>query len=227
MIKIDLHCHSIYSQHPLWGNEAFGTPRQMIKKAVAEGFNGLAITDHDSVKGTLEGIKCARNFKDFLLVPGTEVSSAGGHILAIGIKECVPKNLSVPETIDKIHDLGGMAIAAHPYAGFPRFSSLKDAAKKYRFDAIEVINGGAHVSQNRKAYRVAKELDLPYTAGSDSHYWKDLGLIYNIIESSLSVPSLLNAIKKKKIIVRGRPLGLYSRMRLGTKKVIRSLSSRI
>lgn len=225
-VKIDLHTHSVYSKHTIWGNEAFGTPEQMIRKAILEGFNGLAITDHNSVKGALVGLKHASG-KNFVLVPGSEVGSAEGHIVALGIKEDVPAKLPVKETIERIHDLGGIAVAAHPYAGWPRMSSLRDAIRSHRFDAIEVLNGGTHVGPNRKAYRVAKELSLPMTAGSDSHYWKDLGLIYNVIECNPSVDSILEAIRKGKVLPCGRPFGLYSRMRLGTKKVIRSFSSRI
>ncbi len=225
-MKIDLHSHSVYSKHPIWRNEAFGTPKQMIKMAVKKGLSGLAITDHDSVKGTLKGLEYAKTLKNFLFVPGVEVSSRDGHILALGIKENIPKRLPAQETIDRIHDLGGLAIAPHPYAGWPRTSSLKDTVRRCRFDAIEVINGGTRISAMRKAYRVAKELGLPITAGSDSHYWKDLGQIYNIIDCD-SIDSLFRAIKKGKVIPKGRPFGFYSGARLATKKFLRSITSRL
>lgn len=225
-MKIDLHCHSVYSKHTIWGNEAFGRPDQMIDMAIQNGLNGLAITDHNSVRGSLEGLKYAKK-KDFLLIPGTEVSSLGGHIVALGVKEDITRKLPIPDTIKRIHDLGGIAIAAHPYAGWPRTASLKDSIRKYRFDAIEVLNGGTSVSKNRKAYSVAKELGVPMTAGSDSHYWRDIGLIYNIIDCNSSADSIFRAIKKGKVIVKGRPFGFYSQTRLATKKVLRSITSRI
>ena len=131
------------------------------------------------------------------------------------------------ETIDRIHELGGIAIAAHPYAGWPRIASLKDAILNYRFDAIEVLNGGTRVNANRKAYKAAKELNIPVVAGSDSHHWKDIGLIYNIIYCEPTIDSALKAIGKGKVVVKGRPFGLYSKMRLVTRKLIRSVSSRI
>ena len=221
LVKIDLHTHSIYSIHWLWKNEAFGTPKEMVKMAIQKGLNGLSITDHNSVKGSLEGLKYAKKLKNFLLVPGSEVKSEEGDILAIGIKEDVPKELPVQETIDRIHDLGGIAIAAHPYAGFPRRSAVKDAIKKYRFDAVEILNGGTRWRDNKKAYDVAKELKYPMTGGSDAHYWKDIGEIYNVINCSLSVDDVLEAIKKGRVIIKGRPFGLYSKMRLATRKVLR------
>lgn len=226
-MKIDLHCHSSFSKHDFWGSEAYGTPEQIVKKAMAEGFGGIAITDHDSVRGALEGLKYARKIRGFVLVPGTEISSSGGHMLALGIKEDVPPRLGVAETIERIHDLGGIAVAAHPYSGWPRKSSLGDQVMTNSFDAIEVLNGGLRVSANRRAYRAALELGTPCVAGSDSHHWKDIGLIYNIMECGSSVDSVLDAIRKGNVLVRGRPFGLYSRMRLVTKKIFHSLEKRV
>jgi len=226
-IKIDLHTHSVYSKHAIWRNEAFGSPKQMIDFAIKKGLNGLAITDHNSIRGALEGLEYSKKLKNFLFIPGVEVSSLGGHIVALGVKEEIQKKLSVQETIDRIHELGGIAIAAHPYAGWPRIASLKDAILNYRFDAIEVLNGGTRVNANRKAYKAAKELNIPVVAGSDSHHWKDIGLIYNIIYCEPTIDSALKAIGKGKVVVKGRPFGLYSKMRLVTRKLIRSVSSRI
>ncbi len=226
-MKIDFHSHSVYSKHTIWGNEAFGRPDQMIDMAISKGLNGLAITDHNSVRGSLEGLRHAKKIKNFLLIPGTEVSSREGHIVALGVKEDISRKLTVPETIDRVHDLGGLAIAAHPYAGWPRTASLGDAIRKYKFDAIEVLNGGTRVNANRKAYRVAKEMGVPMTAGSDSHYWKDLGLIYNLVDCGPSVDSVLRAIRKGKVLPQGRPFGFYTGLRLATRKFVRSITSRL
>ncbi|MCD6477586.1 MAG: CehA/McbA family metallohydrolase [Candidatus Aenigmarchaeota archaeon] len=227
MIYADIHTHSVYSRHRIWGDEAFGTPKEMIKMVMSKGLNGLAITDHDSVKGSIEGLKYSKKIKNFVLIPGSEVSSADGHILALGIKENVRKGLSVQETIDKIHELGGIAIAVHPYVGFPRTSGVGDAIRKYRFDAIEVLNGGIRWKENKKAYDVARELNYPMTGGSDAHYWKDVGTIYNIINCGSDVDEVLKAIKKGKVIIKGKPFGFYSKMRLATKKVLRSITRRL
>ena len=63
-IKIDLHTHSVYSKHAIWGDEAFGNPKQMIDVAIERGLNGLAITDHNSIRGALEGLKYAKKKKE-------------------------------------------------------------------------------------------------------------------------------------------------------------------
>mgnify|MGYP000268173905 CR=1 FL=1 len=221
MIKIDIHTHSVYSKHRIWGSAGFGTPKQMIKFAIKKGLNGLAITDHNSVKGSLIGMKYAKKLKNFVFITGSEIRSERGDILALGVNEDIPKGLSVQETIDKIHQLGGIAIAPHPYGGFPRRSSLRDAVRKYRFDALEVLNGGTRSWDNKKAYEVAKELNYPMVGGSDAHHWKDIGTIYNLMESDLSVDDILNTLKKGKVTVIGKPFGIYSKLRVGVKKVLK------
>ena len=72
------------------------------------------MTDHNQIEGSL---KIARE-TDFLIIPGMEVSSADGHIVALNLKELIPRGLSAAETVDRIHRAGGIAIAVHPYAWF-------------------------------------------------------------------------------------------------------------
>lgn len=73
----------------------------MIEAAISQGLQGLVITDHDSVKGGLVGQRVARNYPDFIVIPGIEVTSTAGHILAIGVKEEIPRGLQAGETIER------------------------------------------------------------------------------------------------------------------------------
>jgi len=108
-MKIDLHVHSDYS------DDANDSVEELIKAAVKKGLNGIAIADHNNVKGGLKGFGIAKEMKDFVVIPGVEVSSAEGHILALNIREDIPKKLSVKETVEKIISLGGLPILPHPY----------------------------------------------------------------------------------------------------------------
>ena len=64
--------------------------------------------------GTSEVMAKTRN-TDILAIPSIEISSSLGHILGFGCEENIPRDLSPQETIDRIHDLGGLAIVPHPY----------------------------------------------------------------------------------------------------------------
>jgi predicted metal-dependent phosphoesterase TrpH len=110
----------------------------------------IAVTDHDTLAGAwtaLEYQKSMHSEADLEIIPGAEISSADGHILALNIKTVVRKGMSAAVTVEAIHEQGGIAIAAHPYAYFPFIKELKgmkglikDPAVGAAVDAIEVRN---------------------------------------------------------------------------------------
>jgi predicted metal-dependent phosphoesterase TrpH len=148
------------------------TPRELIETAIKKGLGGIMITDHDNVTGGLVGEKISRNYENFRVIPGAEITSRSGHILAIGIRSNVPKGLSVEETVHRIHDLGGIAVASHPFAGGRR-PSLGDECLKA--DGVEVFNANNGYDANRRALSLAEDRRSPMTAGSDAHWARNLG----------------------------------------------------
>ncbi len=148
------------------------TPRELIESAIKKGLGGIIITDHDNVMGGLVGERASRQYEDFRAIPGAEITSRLGHILAIGIRSNVPKGLSVEETVDAIHDLGGIAVASHPFASGRRPSLGEDCLKT---DGIEVFNANNRSDANQRAFSIAKDRGSPMTAGSDAHWARNLG----------------------------------------------------
>lgn len=170
-MKWETHCHTVYSNRRTRRFDALNTPKEMIEAAISQGLQGLIITDHDSVKGGLVGQRVARSYADFIVIPGVEVTSIAGHILAIGVRDDIPRGLQVGETIDEIHDAGGIAVASHPFS--KRAKSVKDECIKA--DAIEVFNACNTAEANAKAMRLAAKSSIPRTAGSDAHWTRALG----------------------------------------------------
>jgi len=118
-----------------------------------------------------------------------------GHIIGLNIQEAVPKNLGVEETIERIHGLGGIAIACHPKAIFK--ASLGE--RIYRsFDAIEVINSSAIPFKRsvKKAQKIASSLGMPQIAGSDAHYAPEIGSAYTLVEAEPNCEDVIKAISK-------------------------------
>lgn len=183
-IKIDLHVHTCYSYDGLI------TPKELISYAVSAGLYGVAVTDHNRVDGAL---KMAKEL-DFPIIPGIEISSLNGHIIGLNVQEPIPKCLSVEETVDRIHEKGGLAIACHPKALLK--SSLKAAATQ-KFDAVEVINASAFPFKRsvKQAWETASKLRLPQVGGSDAHYGPEIGLAYTVIDAGLEVDEIIKAIK--------------------------------
>ena len=132
----------------------------------------MIITDHDSVAGGLAGRKVARGYKDFKVIPGAEVTSRSGHILAIGIENNVPTGLTVDETVERIHDLGGIAVASHPFSSRVRPSLGEECLKT---DGVEVFNATNRGHSNSRALILAQARGRPRTAGSDAHWARTVG----------------------------------------------------
>jgi predicted metal-dependent phosphoesterase TrpH len=81
--------------------------------------------------------------------------------------------LSARETVEIVHQRGGLAIAAHPY--FP-IVSLGDLAARLPFDGIEIANGT--VLGELGNHRAARRLGAPARAlvgGSDAHMLAAVG----------------------------------------------------
>jgi hypothetical protein len=213
-LKIDLHIHTQYS-------EDCRTPlSEVIQHAKNRGLNGVAITDHDTVRGAL---KLARS-KDFLVIPGIEVSSLQGHILGLNITESIPPKLHISETVERIRRLGGIAVIAHPSVVIKtglgaRITSASD------IDAVEVINASAFpfFISTYLGRRLAKRLALPQTAGSDAHHSTEIGSAYAVIDADSNVDDIVDAIRKGKITPYGRPISWIRRLARGSEGLRESL----
>ena len=184
-IRIDLHVHSMYSA------DSTIRPEQLPLYARKRGLDGVAVTDHDRLDSAL---KMSRE-SNFLILPGMEVTSLDGHIVGLNLKESVPKGLTAEETVDRIHDAGGIAIACHPSALFK--GSLGERTTS-RFDAIEVINSSAIPFRYsvRHSEELASRLGIPRVAGSDAHYGPEIGCAYTEVKAELAAEDIVSAIKK-------------------------------
>lgn len=197
-MRIDLHVHTTNS---IDGECSVG---EAIRSAQAAGLDGFAITDHNTVAGHSEARKLSR--KGFLIIPGIEISSTHGHIVGLGVEELIPKCLSPAETVNKIREQGGVAIAAHP------FTLLRSPRLMYmaKFDAMEVLNARAIFPSNPIAKRFAQMHKIAGVAGSDSHRCDEIGLAYTVLNCEPNIDSVLKKIKKGETSVGGRTLPLPS-----------------
>src|SRR3989442_9647665 len=171
-LKWETHSHTVYSNRRHRRFDALNTPREMIEAAIRKGLQGMIITDHDNVAGGLVGRRAARGYKDFTVIPGAEVTSCSGHILAIGIENNVPKGLTVEETVERIHDLGGIAVASHPFSSRVRPSLGEECLKT---DGVEVFNATNRGDSNSRALFLAQTHGCRGTAGIDGHLGKGGG----------------------------------------------------
>jgi len=198
MLKMDSHIHSEYSP------DSQSKIDDILKVAARKNIDVIAISDHNTVDGTSEVVKKTKN-TDILAIPSIEISSTEGHILGFGCEENIPRDLTPEDTIDKIHDLGGLAIIPHPYC-FYRHGLLHNTSyKNLKIDAIETKNARFIIGYcNHKAKKLSKKENLPQLGASDSHYWKFVGDCYSLVDCEKDIDSVLKAIRKNKTEARGK-----------------------
>ena len=182
----DLHVHGDGSA------DSRLSSKQAMARARELGLRGLAFTDHDRLT-LLES-----PFDDLVLVPGAELSTGWGDLLALGIGELPPANLPVPELIDDIHRQGGVAVVPHAFSGELAQICMNDRV----YDVLGVIDGLEVTSpkpsvDNAKARRLAREHGKAVTGSSDAHSADALGSGLTTCEDG-SVEGLLEAIRHVK-----------------------------
>jgi predicted metal-dependent phosphoesterase TrpH len=174
-MKIELHCHSHYSRGKKIPWEAFMSPRDIIKAAKDKGIFGVAITDHNSSESWKHAKRAARD-QGTLFIPGIEISTLKGHVIGLGLNEHVSKGLSIEETVEKIHEQGGIAVAPHPF-------DIKGEGIKNDMEKVDVVEVFSSMNMdrlsNRLALNKAGEFGKRMVVGSDAHTEEMLGLAVN------------------------------------------------
>lgn len=194
MLKLDSHIHSEYSQDCLTKID------DIIDKSIASGLDIIAISDHNTVAGSEVAVRKTSSSDDILVVPSLEISSLEGHIVGFGCTDLIPEGLHAAETIDLIHDNGGIAIVPHPYCFYRHGLFCKADPSTLDFDAIETKNARFIAGYcNGKASKLAKLENIPSLGASDSHFVDFVGDCYSNIDCKMDIDSVIKAIKKGKV----------------------------
>jgi predicted metal-dependent phosphoesterase TrpH len=177
----DLHIHSKYSWDGI-------VPVASLLAYVAKntGLQVVAVTDHNRIEGALEALSLAPEY-GLEVVPGSEVSTADGHLLALYVTEAIPAGLSLSETVLRVGELGGLCVAPHPMAGRVSESlsaetitrALQDPLVRRTLVGMESYNAGnvgwLYRDGNPRACRLAQGLRLSQLGASDAHMLPAIG----------------------------------------------------
>ncbi len=205
-LKIDIHIHTAHS-------DSTASVDDVLRVSEQKKLDGIVITDHDTMKGFKEA-KSKRS--SLIIIPGEEVTTKKGHILAIGIEETIDKGLPVDSAIYQIHKQKGLAIIPHPT--FPLFGKLTEKElSKLQIDGIEVFSAATPFARHylRRNHKLAQNLSLPMVAGSDSHFAETIGDAYTIVyPEDREMPSIIKAIKQGKTQISYRPSRTFYKIRM-------------
>ncbi len=200
MLTVELHAHSALS------HDGRDPVDMLLEQAAAVGLDALAVTDHDEFEASREAVDLAPEY-DLIGIPAMEVTSKAGHVLAMGIESRIPANLTFQDTLDAIHDAGGIAIIPHPFqksrSGVAANITRTQLASA---DAIEVYNSRLLTGRaNRQAQRFAERHDLPQTAGSDAHIAEMVGQAVTAVDpTEETAAGIVDAIREGRTSVEGQ-----------------------
>ncbi|KAJ2874898.1 hypothetical protein GGH93_002026 [Coemansia aciculifera] len=190
-VLLDGHAHTTISDGRL-------TPEQLVEYSIAQGFNAIIVTDHNTVAGGLRAETYAKSKYPgrFIVVPGMEYSNCRIHMNFININTTVtvgnkelPSDENIKQAIAKVHELGGLVIVNHiPWSNHsldriqaprlvnhPSVQSLVD----WGVDGFEIANQATFdlptyqymVSQRTTTHRTTVDPPAPLIimTGSDVH----------------------------------------------------------
>jgi hypothetical protein len=170
--RADLHIHSLASD----GTAGIVEILDHVERSTD--LDVIAITDHERVDAALAARAVARQRGlRAEVVVGEEVSTLGGHLLALFIEERVRPLRSLRTTIAEVHEQGGLAIPAHPLVPYPLCAQgwvlrrlIDDRDPRVRPDAIEAFNPTTLGRPwHARVVRFAGEHDLATLGNSDAH----------------------------------------------------------
>jgi predicted metal-dependent phosphoesterase TrpH len=223
VFHVELHAHSALSY------DARDPVDALLEQARAVGLDALAVTDHDEIDASLNAVDRAPEY-GLLAIPGLEVSSRDGHVLALGVEELIPSDRPFRDTVDRIRDSGGIAVVPHPFQE-SRNGVLANISKRTLTiaDAIEVYNSRLVTGySNRQAKRFARKEDMPMVAGSDAHISSMVGrAITHVDAAQLTVTDILEAITDGRTTIKGRRTPWHISFRQAASSAKRRVKARL
>jgi len=188
--KADLHTHLVNA-----------TPQEFLNYIENKtDLDVVAVTGHDNIMDALSVQKVAQEKKSKVeIIVGEEITTQEGHIIGLFLTKVIEPHLSVEKTIEKIHNQGGLAIAAHPFQAMPLRRpdvvlmdgiGLKSLMKNGKnLDAIEIVNATPTLSdENLRASLLNKTVLLKAETGSsDAHILEAIGQGYTAFKGKTAL----------------------------------------
>jgi predicted metal-dependent phosphoesterase TrpH len=192
VLKVEFHCHSIYSKDSLL------RPEDLLEACRRKGIDRVVITEHNNIEGALR----ARELDPQRVIVGEEIMTQSGELLAAFVTEEVPRGLLPQEAIARLRQQGAFISVSHPFdilrSGHWEEPDL--LAILPQVDAIETFNARCmRASFNQQAQEFARQHNLVGTVGSDAHTAFELG------KACLLLPDFTDANSLRQVLPQGEP----------------------
>jgi len=215
MLKYDLHSHSRYSK------DGIMDVKDLIKIAKKRGLDGVAITDHDTIRGGMEAVRLKPEGID--VICGCEVNTDRGDVIGLFLKDDI-KSREHAQVIEEIKAQGGVVIVPHPFdsmRGSAFWLTDRDAPL---IDGVEVINARCVFRRyNDMADSFATMHCKAKVGGSDAHFGAEIGNAFTLLDEGAD---LREAILKKSTVAFGHCSSPVFHVRTSALLVQRRISRR-
>ncbi|HUF53463.1 MAG TPA: PHP-associated domain-containing protein [Dehalococcoidia bacterium] len=177
MGKADLHLHTRFS-------DGMANARELLDHVeLHTDLDVIAVTDHDDVRGALIAREAwAKGNYRFDFIPGVEITTIEGHLLALFVEEPLPTLCRLEEALEAVNKRGGVCVAPHPLNPFTRSLGVPDLrrAAAEGLHGIEAANCSPGSGlRRRKALAANKDhWKLAEVGGSDAHFLDFVGAAY-------------------------------------------------
>ncbi|MFX0195981.1 MAG: PHP domain-containing protein [Candidatus Hodarchaeota archaeon] len=182
----------------------------IIATCKKKGLDGVAITDHNTIKGALALKKIAP--PNFVVIVGEEIQTREGEIMGYFLKEEIPPQLSIEETLERIKLQGGLVGIPHPFGSFRRSKIKASALERIinRVDFIEVFNSrNVFEKDDKMALILSQEMGLAPVVGSDGHLSCELAKAHVEIHNFDTPQQLLQNLHSAKFITKRSGLWVH------------------
>lgn len=223
---VDLHFHSHYS-------DGMNTIPKIAERARKLAI-GIAITDHNEIRGALE----MDRHDDIFSIPGIEItSSEGSHLLVYFYKtgdleafynhHIVPHmghgvmsslNLPMDEIIERARIFECLIIFAHPYCAlYTGICNLQFSIQQLEHlfqmvDGVEVINASNLKRWNLKCAVLGFNLGKAMVGGSDGHSLNHMGRAVTYAKVPRCRRQFLDALREKTNQVMGKEIAMLRKV---------------
>lgn len=217
MLKSDFHIHT--KEDPI--DRIRHDAKTLIKYSAKLNFKVLSITNHTSTYFNNQ-IKSYAKKHNILLIPGMEAIVKNKHVLLLN----PPLDLKSPKTFNELYKLKEkhpetLIIAPHPFLLMDCCLGKLLLKHIKLFDAIEHHNYYTiFINRNKKSVGIAKKYNKPIVANSDAHWLYQMNTNFSLIDANHDKDSVLEAIRKNKIIIKTRPLRISEFIKTGYLNVL-------
>jgi|TARA_Y100000310_G_scaffold345041_1_gene461345 predicted metal-dependent phosphoesterase TrpH len=207
-MRYDLHNHTHYS--PCSNLD----PKILLNINKQKGMNGIAVTDHNTIKGGI-AVKKLNKDKNFEVIVGCEITTNYGDVLCYYLDKDI-KSREFFSVIDEVKKQNGLIVIPHPFRTSlnPKHTFSCSFEKiKNKIDGMECFNARNLPGDNEKAQKVSKKLKIAGTGGSDAHFRFEVSRAHTIFEGDLRTALKQNKTKYTGTIMFGPFGGLLSFLR--------------